>query len=301
MILYIDTFFLINFLLDFLVLFVAAYLGGIKIRLGRMLFSSALGAGFAVLAVLFAFMASLAVKFIVISLMSLAAFGFLSLKVYLRQTAILLVGFFLQGGAAGLLSLYGRGSVYSGFYRADFPLIGIFAAVAASTVAIFVVSGKIRAQRGKSFAYITVYTEGKSFNLTALYDSGNVCTDALTNLPVIVAENVFPGIKTKENIFTTASGIGEMGIFYPDFVKVRMERKIFEGRDVCIGIIEGKLSDDENFNALIGGICFDRLVEKNDTPYFSSEKGGRSLLHRDGISSSAAPELKRGGIAFKEA
>ncbi|MBQ2940623.1 MAG: sigma-E processing peptidase SpoIIGA [Clostridia bacterium] len=259
-----------NFFFDFLVLLIASRMGGIKIRLAKILISASAGAVFSVMAVLFPFMAALPFKLAVIAIMSFLAFGFISLKIYLRQNMILLAGFLLQGGCAGLLSFFGMGNVYEGIYRADFPLIYILLAAFAAGLTACLISGRIRAVRGKNIARIEVYKDGEVFKLTALYDSGNLCTDALTALPVILAEDVFPGIKAGENVFTTASGIGEMRVFYPDFLSVHMGSESFLGKDVAIGIIKGRLSEDGSFNALIGGICFDRLFKKADSPDFAS-------------------------------
>lgn len=301
MTLYIDSFFFINFLFDFLILFITAYLGGIKICFGRLILSSVIGSIASCMAVLFGFVTSFFLKAVVIALMSLVAFGFSSFKIYLRQSVLLFTGFFIQGGAAGLLSLYGKGDVYSGIYHVDFPLIGFLFLIVMGLSATFIISAGIKERRGKIFAAVEIYKNGERFKLKALYDSGNLCTDVLTNLPVIVAENIFPGVQTRENVFTTASGIGEMGIFYPDYVRVNIKGETYEGKDIAIGVVNERLSSDRRFNALIGGICFDRLIKEINSSSGCIKGRRRSLLHRDGTSAPTAPGHTRGGKTFKGA
>ena len=285
---YIDSFFLLNFILDFLAIFISARLMGKRISVMRFLLSAGLGGIASCIALFIPLLWGIFAKVSVVILMEITAFGFSHLKAFLMQTAILFFGFFVMGGAVGILS-----------YSESFPVLSVMSATFFALIITFFISEKIKTEKGKCYAEVEIYKDGKTFNLTALIDSGNLCTDFLTGLPVIVAEDVFFGIERREFLFSTASGLGEMGIFYPDFAEVKIKNEIFKGKDVAVGIIEGSLSPDKRFNALIGGICFDRLYKENNGVSFSFKKREWSLLHRNGTAASATPFCRRGGKTFR--
>ncbi len=273
-------------------LFVSAGLIGTKIRIKRVILSALIGAAFSCLALFWRDIASFPGKVFVVSFMSLTAYGFGSFRLYLKQTIILFIGFFVFGGAAGLLPFdyYGRG----------YEIMTVIILAIWTALAISLVFNKIKAGRGKMSAEVKIYKDGKSFLLTALLDTGNLCTDVKSGLPVIISENIFGEIALKENVFATASGYGKMGIFYPDFIEVALGKERFSGKDAAVGIIDGKISPDGSFNALIGGICFDRLNKKTTLPSGKAERR-RGILHRDGRTAPTALGTKRGGSTFKEA
>ena len=213
---YIDSFFLLNFLLDFLAIFISARLMGNRISLMRFLLSAGLGGASACISLFVPFLWGIFAKVTVIIIMGITAFGFSSSVAFLRQTATLFISFFIMGGAVGILS-----------YSESFPVLSVLTAAFFAVIITLFISEKIKTERGKCYAEVEIYKNGKIFNLTALIDSGNLCTDFLTGVPVIVAEDVFFGIERREFLYSTASGLSEMGIFYPDFAKVKIKNEIY--------------------------------------------------------------------------
>ena len=293
MVFYIDSFFLVNFIFDFCVIVVSGRLGGVRFSLRKFLSASLLGAFFSCIAIFFPVLDSFLFENSVIALMSYVAFGYGCFGVFIKQTLILMVGFFICGGGAEAfyLGLFNTGS------EMNFSVL-LFSELCLMAV-VFFISGKITGGRGMRYAEIVVKKNGKEYKITALFDSGNLCTDNVSGLPVIVSEDVFKDVEKRKSALFTASGVGEMQVFYPDEIIVLFENKTYTGSDVALGVINKRLSDDGSFNALIGGICFDRLVEKDAKVFKESFCRRKSFLHRDGTTASAAFKLKRGGRIFK--
>ena len=262
---YIDSFFLVNFLFDFLVLYFSGYLIGARNSLSRISASAAVGSLFSCIALFFHILSGFFGKIVVIMLMSYIAFPIKRLVPFIKQTVSLFTVFFIFGGATGILSFFSYGGFYGDVFYVDFPLLPVIFSAVAAIFSISLISGKIKKRKMDTYVEITVITGGREYQLIALYDSGNTCTDFLTGLPVIIAEDVFFGIERRESSFLTASGEGKMELFYPDEIKVKFNEETLCGRDVAIGVIDRKLSEDEKFNALIGGICFERLTCKSKT------------------------------------
>lgn len=253
MILYIDSYFFMNFLFDIIIFLLAGRLMGARIILKRIVFSSFLGALFACFALFIPFSESMLFKLPVMAILSFAAFSYGNAAIFLRQTAILYIGFFISAGAAEALI----------FCDAVKNPAVMFSGLLLGFVTVFFVSGKIKERKYCSFAEIEILKDGKKYHLTALLDTGNTCRDFISGLPVLISENVFSGIKTREGKFSTASGDGVMKVFCPDEIRVFADGVMYEGRDVAVGVIEGRISSDGKFNALIGGNCFERLSGKN--------------------------------------
>lgn len=254
MVFYIDIFFFINFLFDFLIIVLSGRLGGVRFSILRITSAALLGAVLACINVLLCLPGGFLPEVIPVALMSLTAYGFGTYKSFLRQTLILFMGFFVSGGAALALC-------FNGFF--DDYVAEVLSAVVFALLLTFFVSEKIKKGKNKIYAEVYVFINGDEYILSGIYDSGNLCTDYHSGLPVIIAEDVFRKVKMREGFFDTASGRGKMKIFLPDKVRIKYGGRIYESRDIAVGVVPVRLSLDGSFNALIGGLCFERLVEKN--------------------------------------
>ncbi len=189
---YIDSLFLLNFVVNYLLLLAAAKLSGEPLRRLRMAGGAALGAAYAA-AVFFPHMGFLLhplCKLGAAVLMLAAAFG--GSKRLLRVSLVFFaVAAAFGGGIFALELLGGQGlTLRNGiFYSAmDLRLILLSAAVCYVVITVvFQRTAKHTAAR-RELVPAVLTLAGRRVVLTALVDTGNTLTDPLTGRPVMVAE-----------------------------------------------------------------------------------------------------------------
>lgn len=274
MVLYVDVFFFINFIFDFLIIAVAGRMGGVRFSWIRTLSGAAFGALYALAAFLFGgILESGAARLAFSFLAAFLSFGFYSVRRLIRMTAIFILCSAAAGGAAYSVALI-CGTAEGGTVYFDFPLIYSLSGIFALTVLAEAVISAIRSRGYEGVMRLTVIKDGRTYRLSALFDSGNRALDPLTKLPLIVSEDIFPeSLKNSARpiYVNTAVGMGELRVFVPDKVIIRSMtikngvrvKKISEGNNAAIGIADCRLSADGSFNALIGGACFEGLKENN--------------------------------------
>lgn len=259
MVLYIDVYFLENFIFDFLVVLLAQRLAGARIRLLRCALAALVGAAYAIAAALNPEFGSLFFKISALALMVFAASSVRSVKAFLKAFVIFFLTFSASGGAAYALALSCGGSAFPGCVYFDAPVFASLSGIGIIAVTGVIAGSKIR--RGRSdLVSISVLKGGRVFQLSALCDSGNRATDPVTGLDIIVAEDIFPEdirASARKMRTLTASGEGELLVFIPDRLVVKDARALFT-HDAAIGITDKRLSEDNSFNALIGGAFFER-------------------------------------------
>ena len=184
---YVDSLFLLNFIIDYFLLLCAAKVSGITYRRWRYAAAAALGAFYAAAAVLpgLGWLSAAAMKLALGVAMALCAFGgeerfFRCLVTFLAVSAAF-------GGAvwaAGMLSGGGiSGDVYVPVSMR--VLVLSFAVCYAAVSLVFRRSGK-RAER--EIVPLTVGFAGKSVTLRALRDTGNALFDPISGKSVAVVE-----------------------------------------------------------------------------------------------------------------
>lgn len=187
---YVDSLFVLNTILNFLLLLGSARLGGAPIRKGRMAASAALGGLYAVGCVVpgIGYLRGAAVKFAVMVLMLLCAYGW-------KRSAIKLGFLFLAlsvafcGVVMVMMNLFGvslmllNGAAY-------YPVSGrvlLLLAAAVYVLARTVFAG-IAEHTGGELVPVELNAGEKTVKLTALRDSGNTLKDPVSNRGVLVAD-----------------------------------------------------------------------------------------------------------------
>ena len=178
---YIDEVFLLNGMIDYLLLLSAAKLTGEPLRRVRMALSALLGGIYAAAVFLpgWGFLGRPLCKLAVAVTMTLLAFG--SSKRLLRVSlAFLGVSAAFGGGVLALQLLSGSGTVL------DLKTTLLSAAVCYLLMTLFFRRTVHHAGRELAVAELTL--SGRKCRLTALVDTGNTLTDPHTGRPVMVAE-----------------------------------------------------------------------------------------------------------------
>lgn len=191
-VIYVDTLFLLNALVDYLLLLGAARLAGERLRRLRFALGAILGGGYAVAIFLpgGAFLQRLPCRLAVLALMSVAAYG--GSRRLLRQSLLFLaLSCALGGGVLAVSLLGGRGLTLSGgvvYSAMDIKTVLLSAAGCyAAVTLVFRGLARHTASAGE-LAAVRLALDGRSVELTALRDTGNTLTDPVAGIPVLVAE-----------------------------------------------------------------------------------------------------------------
>ena len=278
-VIYIDTLFLLNLVVDYLLLLASARLAGKIIRRGRIALAALLGAGYA--AAIFmpglGFLAHPLCKLGAAVIMALTAFG--GSRRLLRLLLVFLGLSCALGGcvlAVGLLGGQGltlrSGVIYSAM---DLKLVLLSSAVC---YAVFTLVFQRTARHGSRELVPAVLTIGEHrVVLTALVDTGNTLTDPMTGRPVMVVEGekmaaVLPGTLKKEELQDPVSAMERLsgkeegrrfrllpyqtvGVECGMLLAVRLDRAMVGTKDlgdILAALSPNCLSDGGGYSALIG-------------------------------------------------
>ncbi len=189
---YIDALFLLNFVVNYLLLLAAGRLAGEVLRRLRIAAGAALGAGYAAAVFLpgLGFLVHPLCKLGVAVLMLLAAFG--GSRRLLRVSLVFFgVAAAFGGGIFALELLGGRGlTLRNGIFYSAMDLRLILLSAAACYVVLTLVFRRTARHTAASRELVPAVLTlgGRRVVLTALVDTGNTLTDPLTGRPVMVAE-----------------------------------------------------------------------------------------------------------------
>ena len=190
---YVDILFLINFIINYLILFCSAHMSGARIRRLRILLGAFFGAAYGV-AVFFrelSFLGSFIFKIIMAFVMTACAFGFFDIRKLFRMTLVFYLISFAFGGIVFALYLLGAGGlceVRNDIYYIHVPLKVLLISAGAAYLLLSIVFYRSTSEKKRRFCNITVEHEGRKSEFTALYDPGNTLTDPLTNAPVVICD-----------------------------------------------------------------------------------------------------------------
>lgn len=278
---YIDSLFLLNFVVNYLLLLAAARLSGVIIRRPALAAGAALGGGYAAAVFLpgMGFLLHPLCKLGAAVLMLLCAFG--SSRRLLRTGLIFFaVAAAFGGGIFAIELLGGKGlSLKNGIFYSAMDLKLLLLSAAGCYV---VISAVLRRTGSHSAACRelrpAVVTLGeKKATLTALVDTGNTLTDPVTNQPVMVAEGerlaaLFPEDLEPAALSDPVSALEHMsagplrnrcrllpyqavGVACGMLLAVRMDRVQVGAEDygsILVALSPNRLSDGGGYSALIG-------------------------------------------------
>lgn len=184
---YIELFLLDNFVMDCLMLRIAAALCARRLPIRRMAIASALGACCAWASLFFPPLLSLPGK-IVCGLLFALAFPAKRLREYTCAVAAVFAAAFLTGGFAFCLALCFGGGMGTGVLLAALPVrTALVIALAATFVPNLVRRLQARRAQAGFRAEVIMHAAGREYRLDALIDTGNGLVEPLSGKPVAVA------------------------------------------------------------------------------------------------------------------
>jgi stage II sporulation protein GA (sporulation sigma-E factor processing peptidase) len=182
---YVDSLFLINLVINYILLLVTAKICAVKTPRLRLLGAAGLGALYSVAAVLplTPFLTSLVMKLAVGLLMVLTAFG--GQARLLRPALVFFAVAAAFGGAVMAVSLLSGGRL--GEVRLSLNLKLLILVFAAVYIVLILVFRRAAKHRGGGIVTLRLRHDGREVSMRALRDTGNALTDPMTGRPVIVA------------------------------------------------------------------------------------------------------------------
>ena len=182
-----------NFCMDFLALFAAGKILGLKLSVGRLCLSSAMGAVYCIFTFLYDFEKIIVPEMIVnIAVSIMMCFIAFNIESLIKFTKIFLIFysacFMLGGGIEALYYLSGfiktENVVNTEFSVPSSPTIIIFAGIC---ILIIIFAGSIFKRRSEiKETEITIGFMDKEVKIKTIVDSGNLLYDPISSLPVIV-------------------------------------------------------------------------------------------------------------------
>lgn len=265
---YVDVLFIINFIIDYILLSVTSLFARKKLKILNTVLASTVGGVFSSViffvpvgvffSAVFTFSAGL--------LMILIAFGKRNFLKILKDTAILYLVSLVTGGLAFSILPKHNHVFNNGIIYADINAYSMLFIFVMSVIIIHCATGYIRRQKIKSsYIYeITVERNGRSISDFAFFDSGNFLTDPISQKGVIVAEwksvsSLFEETKITDAIVKNPQDFVYIGCknlgntsglyaFYPD--KITSEDADFS-EDFLIAVTETPLDKEGSYRMLL--------------------------------------------------
>lgn len=287
MIIYADVLFIINFAVNYVLLWTTAKIGKLKAVCWRIVLGSAAGAIYAILM----FSPNLSMVYSTLSkfLFSLAViaitYNIKGIRLYFKALGIFyLVTFFFGGGVMAIFFLSGAGAklgaiVKNGILYFNVPWQMLFLSIGISYIVIRIVWGIMqnRLSRDNMYIKINISWNGRVVSVNALLDTGNSLYDPLSDYPVIVVEykkllpilpeemkEVFEGKRNVEELnadiakcirMIPFSSLGrENGMllgFKPDKAEITENENTRVLGNIIVGVYTKNLAGDGSYGALM--------------------------------------------------
>ncbi|MCI5602632.1 MAG: sigma-E processing peptidase SpoIIGA [Clostridiales bacterium] len=279
-IVYLDVFFMINFLMDYMIILITSKIAKIKKKRIRKLAGAGFGALYSVIVIKpltnHLFKITL-VNILVAAVMVFISFGFMSASVYIKNVLLLFVVSFTMSGIINYLyysTIIGKyvRNVLSGdsnkvVNARKFILVSVLAYILLSAIVriIFIIRKDM-----ELYYDVKITFRGKSVVVRGLYDTGNGLTEPVSGKMVHIAEyKILKPLlegdeKAKENIYVIPfHSIGEEdGIMYG----IRMDEMVVLVDDEpkflynpIIGIYIGNVSKRGNYSVILNRETFDGI------------------------------------------
>lgn len=259
MVVYLDEFFLINFIMDLLVLLIVKLITSDTKSVCRTVMAAILGGLYAcvilVLDIDYGIVESLFTYVVMSVLLTVIAFGSKNVKALTEKLALLFMAVFLMSGVINLA--YERGWIK-----------GLWSMTVVTVLAVIIVFFLLRYRKNcreskENIVMVYIYNRGKSVTVSALIDTGNSLKEPITGKPVaIVTKDNALKIKAENTgIFAIPyRSVGEengiLNGFMADYMKIQRNttekyKKTIVVNKPIIAEYDGKLTGDDSYCMLL--------------------------------------------------
>lgn len=195
-IIYIDTLFLLNAIIDYLLLLAAARVAGEPLARLRFAVAGMIGGAYAVFIFVFPILEENLFKILLGCLMILVAYG-KSRRLFRQGLIFLALSFAFAGGVLAISLLGGQGLMLeSGVYYSgmDLKIVLLSAGFCYFLLSVLFRNFAMHSPITGDLLSLDLRIDDKEISLTALVDTGNTLQDPLSGMSVIVAEGacLFP-------------------------------------------------------------------------------------------------------------
>ena len=296
MTIYLDIILLENIIMNYIIILATGMICKVDLKQIRVLLSSLLGAIYAIVLYLIdlKIYTSQITKVIVSVSMVYIAFNATNIKIMLKQLIIFYLTSFCFGGAAYYL-LYvvnpdlikSINGVLVGTYPIKIAILGGIVGFVIINISFKIIKNKLTK---KDILYdVDIYYKEQKSSIKVILDTGNLLTDPITNIPVLIVEShkvrkIIPqnisdimfGRKLEElddNIKKRCSIIPFSSIgknngmiigFRPDYIKIHTEDGEEIRRKVIVGIYENKITKNGVYSGLMGLNLLNQVSKDNN-------------------------------------
>lgn len=195
---YLDVVFLENVVINYIILYATSIISKVKIKQIKLLLGSLFGATYSI--VYYILELKIYTNFIVKIILSIViiyiSFNPKDFKELIKQIMLFyLVSFVFGGAAISIIYMVNshditiQNGVLVGKYTIRTILLGIITAYFTVIVAGKIISNKVKFTKKDMICNISVEIEGKKLETKAMYDTGNLLKEPISNTPVIVMES----------------------------------------------------------------------------------------------------------------
>ena len=272
---YWDMMFLINFAIDYIILYSTAKTLFLKRNIFKILSGALIGGIYGIFAFEKSFVFNALTYIFVTFFILYVTFSKLNFKI----VSTFYIISFLFGGISGYLNnLYGVIKMSNGFFYIENNLLAVLLGVVLSSF-IVVISLKLIKRNTiklRQIKTVDIFCDGKSVTVSGMLDTGNLLLDPITKYPVILVnfsdikqiinEDLEKFLEENDNLcvninrriinkirlipYKNSSSNDILKGFKPDYIVIKeeKERKI---TDVIIAVTYNKLSENNEFNAIL--------------------------------------------------
>lgn len=262
MVVYIDVLIFENFIVNMFLLAVTCQTLRIKASTKLMLISAAMGASYVITMVYprLSYFTRLPFQIIVAAMMVTISLDRRKLFLIFKGTSLLILYSMLLSGFCVFIQYKKSGITMLSNNLIDFDYKWLLLSVMILYIIInrFVVFIQDRKELASYTYDVEIVTDKFTKTVKAFLDTGNELREPVTNLPVMIVEKKLLGelkLNDSEKLFIPYRVVngagGRLEGFKPEFIKIYYKDNRFELRNVVIGVCDSKLSEIDEFEALL--------------------------------------------------
>ena len=272
---YWDMMFLLNFTIDYIILYSTAKTMFLKRNFLKMILGAVIGGIYGIFVFEKSFVFNTLTYIFVTLFILYIAFSTLNFKIV---STFYIISFLFGGISNYLNNMYGVIKMSNGFLYFENNLIAVILGVLLSSfiVVILLKLMKRNVIKHKQIKTVDIFFEGKSVTVSGIIDTGNLLLDPITKYPVILAEfadikeiiseDLIKFLEEKENLLVNINRkiINKIRLipyknsnsndilkgFKPDYIIIKDEKERII-TDVIIAVTYNKLSENNEFNAIL--------------------------------------------------